>query len=107
MSRALARCAAAAARPAASAARSTRLTVSRIPARPSSSPAARPNGTAAPAIAAIAARPGDIDRPATSSSASLGARPRPCFRPRLHRAQWYQARRSRTSPTTVSTTLPR
>jgi hypothetical protein len=67
--------------PLASAARSTRLTVSRIPARSSSSPAARANGTSAPALLVIAASPGDIEAPATPSPASRGARPR------LHRAQ--------------------
>ena len=55
--------AAAGAAPLASAARSTRLTVSRTPARSSSSPAARANGTAAAARSFIAARPGDIDLP--------------------------------------------
>ena len=70
MSPARAREATAAAVPSASAARSTRLTVSPMPARSSSSPAARANGTAAPALAAIAASPGDIDCSATPSSAS-------------------------------------
>ena len=67
--------------PLASAARSTRLTVSETPARSSSSPAALANGPAAAAMSFIAARPGDRDVPSTPSSASRGANP--C----LHSAQ--------------------
>ena len=101
MSPARDRDAAARAAPPASAARSTRLTVRRIPARSSSSPAACANGTAAAALSLMACSPGDIEAPATPSSASLGASP--C----LQRAQWYQARRSVTGPSTVSMTLSR
>jgi hypothetical protein len=75
MSAARSRVAAACAVPLASAARSTRLTVSRTPARSSSSPAAPANGPAAAARSVIAASPGDKDIPATPSSASRGARP--------------------------------
>jgi hypothetical protein len=71
------RTAAACAAPLASAARSTRLAVSRTPARSASSPAAPANGPAAAARSVIAARPGDKDAPATPSSASRGARPCP------------------------------
>ncbi len=67
--------------PLASAARSTRLTVSGTPARSSSSPAAFANGPAAAALPVIAASPGDRDEPSTPSSASRGANP--C----LHSAQ--------------------
>jgi len=95
------RSAAACAVPLASAARSTRLAVSRTPAKSSSSPAARANGMAAAALSFIADRPGDMDFPATSSSASRGASP--C----VHRAQWYQARVRVTGPSTVSMTLSR
>ncbi len=69
------RTAAACVAPLASAARSTRLTVSETPARSSSSPAAFANGPAAAAVSFIAARPGDRDVPATPSSASRGANP--------------------------------
>jgi hypothetical protein len=74
MSRARSRTAAACAAPAA---RSTRLTVRRAPARPSSSPAAFANGPAAAARSVIAVSPGDRDAPATPNSASRGARPSP------------------------------
>ncbi len=93
--------AAAWAAPLASADRPTRLAVNRTPARSASSPAALANGTAAAALSFIAAIPGDIDCPATPSSASLGARP--C----LHRAPWYQARPRVSGPSTVSMTLSR
>ncbi len=59
------------------------------------------NGTAAAARAVNLARPGDIDARAQRSSASLGARPCP------QAAQWYQARRRVTGPTTVSMVLAR
>ena len=95
------RSAAALAAPLASADLSTRLTVSCTPARSASSPAALANGPAAAARSFIAASPGDIDAPATPSSASLGARPWP------HCSQWYQARVSVTGPSTVSVTLSR
>jgi hypothetical protein len=95
------RTAAACAAPLASAARSTRLTPSRTPARSSSSPAAFANGTAAAARSFIAASPGDIDVPATPSPASRGASP--CW----HGAQWYQARARVTGPSTVSKVLSR
>ena len=72
-SRAAAPCAA----PLASAARSTRLAVSRTPARSSSSPAAFANGPAAAALSFITRSPGDRDTPATPSSASRGAKPWP------------------------------
>ena len=75
ISAARSRTAAAAAVPLASAARSTRLTVSRTPARSSSSRAAFANGPAAAAWSFIAGRPGDMDAPATPSSASRGASP--------------------------------
>jgi len=84
-----------------SAARSTRLTVSRTPASSSSSRAAPANGPAAAARAFIAARPGDIDVPAMASSASRGARPWP------QASQWYQALVTATRPRTVSKDLPR
>ena len=61
--------------PLASAARSTRLTVSETPARSSSSPAAFANGPVAAAVSFIAASPGDRDAPAMPSSASRGANP--------------------------------
>ena len=67
----------AAAVPLASAARSTRLTVRRTPARFSSSRAAFANGPAAAAWSFIARRPGDIAWPATPSPASRGASPCP------------------------------
>jgi hypothetical protein len=73
--RARSRTARAAAAPLASAARSTRLTVSRIPASSPIRRAAPANGPAAAARSFIAASPGDIDIPVTPSSASLGARP--------------------------------
>jgi hypothetical protein len=101
MSRARSRPAAASAVPLASAARSTRLAVSRTPASFSSSRAAPANGPAAAARSFIAARPGDIDVPATPSSSSRGARPGP------QSAQWYQARRRATGPSTVSMTFSR
>ena len=101
MSRARSRPAAASAVPLASAARSTRLAVSRTPASFSSSRAAPANGPAAAARSFIAARPGDIDVPATPSSSSRGARPCP------QSAQWYQARRRATGPGTVSMTFSR
>ncbi|HEY6314824.1 MAG TPA: hypothetical protein VIY52_29035 [Streptosporangiaceae bacterium] len=77
MSAARSRTAAACVAPLASAARSTRLAVSRTPARSSSSPAASANGPAAAALSFIAARPGDRDAPATPSSQSRGAKPCP------------------------------
>jgi hypothetical protein len=80
MSRARSRPAAARAAPLASAARSTRLAVSRTPARSPSRLAAPANGPATAARSFIAARPGDIDVPATPSSARAG-RGRAC-RPR-------------------------
>jgi hypothetical protein len=95
------RTASAAAVPLASAARSTRLAVSRTPARSSSSPAAFANGPAAAALSFIAVRPGDRDAPATPSSASRGANP--C----LQASQWYQARLRVTGPGTVSMVLSR
>jgi hypothetical protein len=42
-----------------------------------SAPAARPNGTSAPARAIISARPGDSEEPATPSCWSRGANPQP------------------------------
>jgi hypothetical protein len=101
MSAARSRAAAACAAPLASAARSTRLAVSLMPARCSSSPAAFANGPSAAARSFIAVSPGDMDVPATPSSASRGASP--C----LQAAQWYQARVSVTGPKTVSITLSR
>jgi hypothetical protein len=77
MSDARSRTAAAAAAPLASAALSTRLTVSRTPARTSSSRAAFANGPAAAAWSFIARSPGDRDAPATPSPASRGANPCP------------------------------
>jgi hypothetical protein len=76
ISPARARTASAAAVPLASAARSTRLTVRRTPARTSSSRAAFANGPAAAAWSFIARSPGDMDASSTPSSASLGASPR-------------------------------
>ncbi len=95
------RSAAAFAAPLASADLSTRLTVNCTPARSASSPAALANGPSAAARSVIAASPGDIDCPATPSSASRGARPCP------QAAQWYQAREMVTGPSTVSITLSR
>ena len=95
------RTAAACAAPLASAARSTRLTVSCTPARSSSSPAAFANGPAAAAMSVITVSPGDRDVPAMPSPASRGANP--C----LHSAQRYQARRRVTGPRTVSNVLSR
>ena len=93
--------AAAAAVPSASAWRPRRLPVSVIPASSPTSPAPGANGTAAPARALILASPGDIVSPATLSSPSRGARPRP------QAVQWYQARLRVTGPRTVSTVLSR
>jgi hypothetical protein len=87
--------------PLASAALSTCLAVSRTPARSSSKAAAFANGPAVAAVSFIAASPGDIDAPATPSSASRGASPCP------QAAQWYQARVRATGPSTVSMTLSR
>ena len=101
MSAARPRTAAACAAPLASAARSTRLAVRRIPARSCSSPAAFANGPAAAARSFIAVSPGDMDVPATPSSASRGAKPCP------QAAQWYQARVRVTGPSIVSMTLSR
>jgi hypothetical protein len=95
------RTAPAAAAPLASAARSTRLEVSRTPARPSSRRDAFANGPAAAAWSFIAVTLGDMDAPATPSSVSCGARP--C----LQAAQWYQARARVTGPSTVPVTSPR
>ena len=92
---------AAAAAPLPSAALSTRLTVSRTPARTSSSRAAFANGPAAAASSFIARSPGDMDAPATPSPASRGANPCP------QAAQWYHARVRVTAPSTVSMTLSR
>ena len=75
--------------------------MSRAPASFSGSRAAPANGPAAAARSFIAARPGDIDVPATPSSSSRGARPCP------QSAQWYQARRRATGPGTVSMTFSR
>ena len=69
--------AARAAAPLASADRSTVLALMLIPARSGSRPAARPNGTSAPARAIISARPGDSEEPATPSCWSRGANPQP------------------------------
>ena len=101
MSAARSRSAACWAMPLASAARSTRLTVSRTPARHSSSPDAFANGAAAAAWSFIAVSPGDMDAPATPSPASRGADP--CSQG----AQWYQARETVTGPSTVSKVLSR
>ena len=95
------RTAAACAAPLASAALSTRLTVSKTPARFSSSPAAFANGPVAAAMSFITVSPGDKDVPAMPSSASRGANP--C----LHSAQLYQARRRVTGPRTVLNVLSR
>ena len=84
-----------------SAALSTRLTVSRTPARTSSSRAAFANGPAAATSSFIARSPGDRDAPATPSPASRGANPCP------QAAQWYHARVRVTAPSTVSMTLSR
>ena len=80
---------------------STRLTVSRTPARTSSSRAAFANGPAAAASSFIARSPGGRDAPATPSPASRGANPCP------QDAQWYHARVRVTAPSTVSMTLSR
>jgi hypothetical protein len=95
------RTAAALAAPLASAERSTRLAVRCTPAIVSSIRDAFANGPSAAARSVIAASPGDIDCPATPSSASLGASPCP------HSAQWYQARVRVTGPSTVSMTFSR
>ena len=81
------RTAAACAAPLASAARSTRLAVSRTPARSSSSPAAPANGAAAAARSFIAVRPGDREAPATPSSASRGRQAVPAGRAVIPRAR--------------------
>ena len=65
-----------AAAPDASADRSTVRALTATPARSSSSAAALPKGTSAPARAIIWARPGDSDVPATPSCSSRGAKPR-------------------------------
>jgi hypothetical protein len=95
------RAAAAAAAPLASADRSTRLAVRCTPAMVCSIADAFANGPSAAARSVIAASPGDMDCPATPSSASRGARP--CWQA----AQWYQARVRVTGPSTVSMTLSR
>jgi hypothetical protein len=77
ISAALSRTAAACAAPLASAALSTRLALRCTPARPASSRAAAANGPAAAAWSFIARSPGDMDVPATPSSASRGASPCP------------------------------
>src|SRR5215472_16866129 len=85
--------------PVASADRSARLMVRSMPASSASRLAAGANGTAVAARAVILARPGDIELCALPRPASLGARPCP------QAAQWYQARRTVTGPSTVSKVL--
>jgi hypothetical protein len=96
-----ARVAARAAAPDASADRSIVLALMVIPARSAISAAALPNGTSAPARAVISRSPGDSGVPAAPSCSSRGANPR------LHSAQWYQARSTRTGPSTVVMVLAR
>ena len=93
--------AARAAAPDASADRSIVLALTAIPARSASSAAAWPKGTSAPARAIISRRPGDSGVPANPSCSSRGAKPCPQSR------QWYQARITRTGPSTVVTALGR
>jgi hypothetical protein len=93
--------AARAAAPDASADRSVVLALTVTPARPASRPAALPKWTSAPARAIISRRPGDSGVPAVPSCSSRGAKPCP------HSRQWYQARITRTGPSTVVMTLGR